>query len=159
RKFVLGLVLTAPLFALSMARDFGLLGAAGEEVWTGWLMLVLATPVQVVLGGDFYRGAWKALRNRTANMDVLVALGTSAAYGYSWPVLTAVSVGSHALGHHLYFETAAVILTLIKLGKLLEARAKGEAGEAIRRLMELRPRTARVLRGGREVEVPVDAVL
>jgi Cu+-exporting ATPase len=91
-------------------------------------------------------------------MDVLVALGSSAAYFYSVPVLVALSTGSSALGQHVYFETAAVILTLIKLGKLLEARAKGQTGEAIRRLMGLRPRTARVLREGGERDVPVEQV-
>jgi Cu+-exporting ATPase len=103
-------------------------------------------------------GGWKALRNGTANMDVLVALGSSAAYFYSVPVVIALTTGSAALGEHVYFETAAVILTLIKLGKLLEARAKGETGEAIRRLMDLRPRIATVLRGNEEVQLAVEAV-
>jgi Cu+-exporting ATPase len=141
-----------------MGRDFGLLGTWSHGAWFSWLLMVLATPVQLYVGWDFYVGGWKALRNGTANMDVLVALGSSAAYFYSVPVLVALTMGSTALGEHVYFETAAVILTLIKLGKLLEARAKGETGEAIRRLMGLRPRTARVARGGSEVEVHVDDV-
>jgi Cu+-exporting ATPase len=121
-------------------------------------MLLLATPVQFWVGRDFYVGGWKALRNGTANTDVLVALGSSAAFFYSVPVLVALTLGDHGLGEHLYFETAAVIITLIKLGKLLEARAKGETSAAIRSLMELRPATARVLEGGVEREVPVEAV-
>ena len=141
-----------------MARDLGVLGMWSHGAWFSWMLFLLATPVQLYVGHDFYVGAWKALRNGSANMDVLVALGSSAAYFYSVPVLLALTVGSSALGEHVYFETAAVILTLIKLGKLLEARAKGETGEAIRRLMDLRPRTARVLKAGEETEVPADAV-
>jgi Cu+-exporting ATPase len=159
RKFWTGAAFTVPLFLLSMGRDLGWLGMWAHGPAMGWLLLALATPVQLYVGWDFYVGAWKALRNGTANMDVLVALGSSAAYFYSIPVLLALSAGSSALGQHVYFETAAVILTLIKLGKLLEARAKGETGEAIRRLMGLRPDSARVLRGGAEVDVPVDAVV
>jgi Cu+-exporting ATPase len=158
RMFWTGVVFTLPLFLLSMGRDFGLFGMEAHAPWFGWLMFALATPVQFYVGRDFYVGGWKALRNGTANMDVLVALGSSAAYFYSIPVLVALSFGSAELGEHVYFETAAVILTLIKLGKLLEARAKGQTGQAIRRLMGLRPRTARVIREGQELDVPVDAV-
>src|SRR5688572_28743511 len=139
RKFATGAAFTLPLFLLSMARDFGLLGMWSHAPWFGWLLMLLATPVQLYVGRDFYVGGWKALRNGTANMDVLVALGSSAAYFYSVPVLVALTLGSRALGEHVYFETAAVIITLIKLGKLLEARAKGETGDAIRRLVSLRP--------------------
>jgi len=158
RKFWVGAAFTLPLFLLSMGHDFGLLGAWAHGPTLVLVMLLLATPVQFYVGLDFYVGAWKALRNRTANMDVLVALGSSAAYFYSVPVAMALATGSSALGEHVYFETAAVILTLIKLGKLLEARAKGETGEAIRRLIGLRPRTARLIRDGEEVDVPADAV-
>jgi Cu+-exporting ATPase len=158
RKFWAGAAFTLPLFLLSMGRDLGLLGMWAHAPWFSWVLMLLATPVQLYVGWDFYVGAWKSLRNGTANMDVLVALGSSSAYLYSVPVVIALTLGSPALGEHVYFETAAVILTLIKLGKLLEARAKGETGEAIRRLMELRPRTARVLRDGEEIEVPADAV-
>jgi Cu+-exporting ATPase len=120
-----------------------------------WAELVLATPVQFASGARFYRGAWQALRARSGNMDVLVALGTSAAYFYSlWLVLRH---GSMAMGH-LYFEAAAVVITLVLLGKWLEARAKRSASAALRELMALRPAIATVLRGGQEVTVPVAEV-
>jgi Cu+-exporting ATPase len=158
RKLAAGVGFSLPLFLFSMGRDFGLLGEWAAGTWANWLMLALSTPVQIYVGADFYRGAFQALRNRSANMDVLVALGSSAAYLYSLPVTVALELGSHALGHHVYFETAAVILTLIKLGKLLEARAKGRTSAALKRLMGLRPKTARVLRGGAEIEIAVEEV-
>ncbi len=159
RKFWVGVVFSAPLFALSMARDFGLLGPWAHEAWVNWLMLVLATPVQTYVASDYYVGAWKAVRNGAANMDVLVSLGSSVAYAYSVVVTLALTGGSVAIGEHVYFETAALIITLIKLGKLLEVRAKGETGEAIRELMSLQPPTARVVRDGEEVSVPVAEVV
>ena len=121
-------------------------------MWTlnGWVQLALATPVQLVAGARFYRGAWGALRAGSANMDVLVALGTTAAFG--------LSVAMLATGGHLYFEGAAAIITFVRLGKLLETRAKHGTTRAIRALMELRPEVARVRRGDGEVEVPVEAV-
>ncbi len=158
RLFLVGVLFAGPLFLLSMARDFGLLGAWAHEPWVNWLMFALATPVQLRVGWDFYVGSWKALRNGTANMDVLVALGSSVAYGYSVVIAALLSVGSTAAGEHVYFETAALILTLIKLGKLLEVRAKGETGAAIRELMSLQPETARLVRDGVETEVPLSAV-
>jgi len=159
RKFWTGVAFSAPLFLLSMARDFMLVGMWAHAPWVNWLMLVLATPVQLYVGSDYYVGAWKALRNRTANMDVLVALGSSVAYVYSIVVTVALTLGSTGAGAHVYFETAALIITLIKLGKLLEVRAKGETGRAIRELMALAPPTARVLRGGVETDVPVESVV
>ncbi|HEU4923472.1 MAG TPA: copper-translocating P-type ATPase, partial [Burkholderiales bacterium] len=116
----------------------------------GWLQLALATPVQFWLGARFYRAGWKALRARTGNMDLLVALGTSAAYGLSVYMLW------RHWGHepHLYFEAGAAVITLVLLGKWLEARAKRQTTEAIRALQSLRPETARVVRDGKEVEVP-----
>ena len=151
RLFVLGAIFSLPLFVLAMARDFGLLGAWAHAGWINALMWALATPVQVIVGRQYYEGAYKALRNGSANMDVLVALGTSVAYIYS----AAVTLGAPG---HVYFETAAVIITLIVLGKLLEARAKGRTSEAIRKLMGLRAKTARILRNGAEVDVPVETV-
>jgi P-type Cu+ transporter len=153
RVFWFGVAFTAPLFILSMARDFGVLGAWAQVPWVDFAFLALALPVQIVVGRDFYRGAWNALRNRTANMDVLVALGSTVAFLYSVAVTLAVAMGSHTLGHHVYYETAAVILTLIKLGKLLEVRAKGRTGAAIERLLSLEPKRARVEREGREIEI------
>ena len=121
-----------------------------------YLEFALATPVQFWIGSRFYRGAWKALKARTANMDVLVAMGTSAAYFYSLGLLLAE--GSAASGR-LYFEAAAVIVTLILAGKVLESRAKRSTAAAIRELMSLRPERARVVREGREEEIPINAVL
>ena len=153
RKFWVGVTFALPLFLLSMARDFGLLGAWAHASWVNWLFLALATPVQFYTGWDYYVGSYHALRNRTANMDVLVAMGSSVAYIYSIAVLLLPGAG-----HHVYFETSAIIITLIKLGKLLEARAKGQTGAAIRKLIGLRPKTARVVRDGAEVDVPVEKV-
>ena len=157
-KLWIGVAFSLPLFLLSMTRDFGLLGAWAHASWVNWLMLVAATPVQFYVGWDFYVGAWKSLRNLSANMDVLIAMGSSAAYFYSLPVTLALSFGSQALGSHVYYETAAVIITLIKLGKLLEARAKGKTSAAIKKLMGLRPKTARVVRGAAEVDIPIEEV-
>jgi Cu+-exporting ATPase len=117
---------------------------------------MLATPVQIVIGWRFYRGAWKALRNLSGNMDLLVALGTTAAWGFSM-VMVAMQ-GDHAHGH-LYFEGSAVVLTMVMLGKWLEARAKRGAATAIRELMALRPQSARVERNGRVRELPIDQVV
>jgi len=150
RKFLLGVIFALPLFLLSMGRDFGLIGAWSHAAWVNWAFLVLATPVQFYTGWDYYVGSWKNLRNGTANMDVLVALGSSVAYFYSlWVLLTP------ALGQHVYFETSAVIITLIKLGKMLEARTKGRTGQAIRKLMDLSPKTAVILEAGKEKEIPL----
>lgn len=153
RKFWVGVGFTLPLFLLSMARDFGLLGAWGHQPWVNWLFLILATPVQFYVGWDYYVGGFKSLRAGSANMDVLVAMGSSVAYFYSLAVLL-----FPGLGDHVYFETSATIITLIKLGKMLEARAKGRTSEAIKKLMGLRPKTARVVRDGAEVDVPVESV-
>jgi Cu+-exporting ATPase len=152
-KFVVGLAFTIPLFVLSMGRDLGFFGPWAQETWVAWLFLALATPVQFYTGGDYYSGGFKSLRNQSANMDVLVAMGSSVAYFYSLVVVVAPS-----LGHHVYFETSAVIITLIKLGKMLEARTKGRTGDAIRKLMKLRPKTAFIEVDGQEKEIPVSQV-
>ena len=154
RKFWVGVAFTLPLFLLSMGRDFGLLGAWAHAPWVNWLFLALATPVQFYVGWDYYVGGYKSLRAGSANMDVLVAMGSSAAYFYSLAVVL-----FPALGGHVYFETSATIITLIKLGKVLEARAKGRTSEALRKLMGLRPKTARVVRAGVEMDVPVESVV
>ncbi|MFN2278503.1 MAG: heavy metal translocating P-type ATPase [Candidatus Promineifilaceae bacterium] len=159
KRLITGLIFTVPLFVLSMARDFGLLGAWSHENWVNWLFLALATPVQFYVGWDYYTGAYKSLRNGSANMDVLVAMGSSVAYFYSLAVLIALTMGSTSLGTHVYFETSAVIITLIVLGKLLEARAKGQTSEAIRKLAGLQARTARVQRNGVTVDIPVEQVV
>ncbi|HSA99016.1 MAG TPA: heavy metal translocating P-type ATPase [Anaerolineales bacterium] len=164
RLLIIGLIFTVPLFLFAMARDFGLLPAIFYETavmegmkavpawWTNWLMLALAAPVQFYVGWQYYVGAFKALRNKSANMDVLIAMGSSAAFFYSLPITFGWLAG------HVYYETAAVIITLIKLGKFLEARAKGRTSEAIKKLMGLRAKTARIIRAGTEAEVPIDDV-
>ncbi len=152
RYLIIGLVFTVPLFLFSMARDLGLLGMWSHAPWTNWMMLILATPVQFYVGKQYYVGAYKSLRNRSANMDVLIAMGSSAAYFYSLAVVLGLISG------HVYFETSAVIITLIKLGKYLEARAKGRTSDAIKKLMGLRAKTARVVRDDQEMDIPVDDV-
>lgn len=152
-----GLVITIPLFLISMSRDLGLLGAWAHAPWLNWLMWALATPVQFYVGRDYYVNGYKALKNGAANMDVLIAMGSSAAYFYSVAVILGNAFG-FALGDHVYFETAAVIITLIRLGKFLEAKAKGATSEAIKALMGLRAKTARVERDGQEIDVPVAQV-
>ncbi|MEW6045039.1 MAG: heavy metal translocating P-type ATPase [Bacillota bacterium] len=121
-----------------------------------WFQLAMATPVQFVAGWQFYRDSYHTLKNKSANMSVLVAMGTSAAYLYSLVITLAGPLVPGA--HHVYFETSAIIITLIILGKYLEALAKGRTSEAIRKLMGLQARTARVVRDGTELEVPVEQV-
>jgi Cu+-exporting ATPase len=142
-----------------MARDFGLLGEWAHAPWVNWFFLALATPVQFYVGWDYYVGAYKSLRNGSANMDVLVAMGSSVAYFYSIAVLIALTLGSSALGMHVYFETSAMIITLIVVGKLLEARAKGQTSAAIKKLMGLQAKTARVVRSGNEIDIPIAEVV
>jgi len=161
RKLLISAVLSLPLL-LSMAAHFSFLSwiRAPDLFMNPWFQLALATPVQFYIGGSFYAGAYKALRNGSANMDVLVALGTSAAYFYSLYLTIDWAVrgdGMHARPA-MYYETSAVLLTLVILGKLFEALAKGRTSEAIKALMGLRAKTALVLRGGREVPVPVEEV-
>jgi P-type Cu+ transporter len=154
KLLMIGILFTVPLFLLSMARDFDLIPQSiGFAPWMNWLMLLLATPVQFYVGWQYYVGAFKALRNKSANMDVLIAMGSSIAYLYSLPIVFGWLTG------HVYLETAAVIITLIRLGKFLEARAKGRTSEAIKKLMGLRPKTARLVRNGAEIDVPVDEVV
>ncbi len=156
RMLIIGLIFTTPLFILSMGRDFGLLPQAlAHAPWMNYLFWFLATPVQFYVGWQYYVNGFKSLRNGSANMDVLVALGTSAAYFYSIPI-TLGWIPGHVF--HVYFEISAVIITLVKLGKYFEAKAKGGASDAIRKLMNLRPRKAYVVRDGIEVEVTVDEV-
>ena len=154
RYFWVGVIFTLPLFIMSMSRDFFLLGDWSHAAWVNWLFFFLATPVQFYTGWGFYTGGYKSVRSGSANMDVLVALGSSTAFFYSLALLLIPG-----LGHHVYFETSALIITLIKLGKLLEARAKGQASAAIRKLMDLAPKIAHLENAQGEVEdVPVERV-
>lgn len=147
---ILAALLSLPLVAPMLLELFGV-----HLMLPGWLQLALATPVQFWLGARFYRAGWKALKAGAGNMDLLVALGTSAAYGLSvYQLATNRSEGMP----HLYFEAAAVVITLVLLGKWLEARAKKQTTTAIRALQELRPEFARIRRGGADIDVPVDQV-
>jgi Cu+-exporting ATPase len=150
RRFWIAVLLTVPLVG-QMLFMFVAHGHANEL--PRWLQLALATPVQFWIGWRFYDGAYKALRGGGANMDVLVALGTSMAWGFS----TVVTV--FGLPQHVYFEGGAAVITLVLLGKLLEARAKARTSEAIESLIRLQPKTARVERDGQWVEMAVDALM
>jgi Cu+-exporting ATPase len=154
KQLVLGLFFTIPLFIISMAGDLGFLPMAiSHSGWIKWLMFALALPVQLYVGRQYYSGAYNSIRNGSANMDVLVALGTTAVFVYSIPVMLGLIPG------HVYYETAAVIIVMVKLGKLLEARAKGGTSEAIKKLMGLQAKTAHLIRDGIEMDVPVGDVL
>jgi Cu+-exporting ATPase len=150
RRFWISVALTLPLLG-QMLWMFG--EHAHQNELSRWLQLALATPVQFWIGWRFYDGAWKTLRGGGANMDVLVALGTSMAWGFS----TVVTV--FGLAQHVYFEAGAAVITLVLLGKLLEARAKARTSEAIESLIRLQPKTARVERDGQWVEMPVEALM
>ncbi len=149
REFWIAALLTAPLLA-QMAVMFA---AVHVDLLPRWLQFVLATPVQLWIGRRFYVGAWHSLRGGGASMDVLIALGTTMAYGFS----AAVTVFN--LPYHVYFEAGAAIITLVLMGKLLEARAKGRTSEAIAQLIRLQPKTARVERGGEIVEIDIAQIL
>jgi len=153
RKFAVGVLFALPLFILSMGRDFGFIGQWSHAPWVNWLFWALASPVQFYTGWDYYVGGLKSLKNKSANMDVLVAMGSSVAYAYSMAVLLFPSVGAH-----VYFETSAVIITLIKMGKMLESRTKGRTGGAIRKLIGLSPKTATILENDTEKEIPLTRV-
>lgn len=151
-RFVISALLSLPLLVAMLAHFF-MLDWIPAFLMNPWVQFALATPVQFWIGWPFYRGAYKALKNGSANMDVLVALGTSAAYFYS---LFEAIRGNEM---NLYFEVSAILITLIVLGKFLEARAKGRTSEAIKKLMGLRAKTAIVIRDGQELEIPVEHVL
>ncbi len=151
RAVIVATLLSLPLVIPMLGELFG-------QHWmlNGWIQLALATPVQFWLGGRFYRAGWKALKAKAGNMDLLVALGTSAAFALSLYHLLFVNHGPHTV---LYFEAAAVVITLVLLGKYLEARAKRQTTEAIRALAALRPDIARVQRNGHEKELPIAQVV
>jgi len=150
RRLIVGIVLSSIIMVLSMGHDFGLIPHIPGY---GWILLILTIPVQFWVGWPFLNSAWKAAtKARTANMDTLVSMGSLAAFFYSVVVLVL------GLDAHLYFESAAVIITLIMVGKYLEARAKTQAGDAIRKLLSLQAKAARVVRQGEEIELPIDQV-
>lgn len=161
RKFFISAILALPLL-WSMVSHFSFM----SWIWlpdlfmNPWFQLALATPVQFYIGGHFYVGAYKALVNKSANMDVLIALGTSAAYFYS--LYLTIEWASNGGGHHgpdMYYETSAVLITLVLLGKLFETLAKGRTSEAIKTLMGLQAKTALVVRDGIEQSVPIEEVV
>jgi Cu+-exporting ATPase len=169
RLFVFSLVLALPAFLISMVPPFmttvptavatwlaNTVGGAWDPMMVGkYLAFALVTPVQFIAGAQFYRGFWHALKRRSGNMDTLIAIGTSAAYFYS----VAATFIPALEGEPVFFETSALLLTFVILGKLLEARAKGRTGDAIKKLMGLAAKTARVVRGGAETDVPVEQVV
>ncbi len=167
RLLMIGALFTIPLTVLSMTRHFAhqipfimqTFPWLMNDVWL-FIFGAMATPVVIVLGRQYIAGAWKSLRNGAANMDALVAMGSISAYVYGLIVLLGMILGfSELVGKSDYFESAAVILTLITLGKLLEAGAKGRTSQAIKTLIGLKPKTAAILRGGDEIIIPIDDVL
>ena len=170
RKFWFAAVLSVPVLAIAMSHGRISWLAGG---WTSWLQLALTTPVVFYAGAQFYRGAWAAFRHRAADMNTLIAVGTGAAYLYSViatlvPGAFARAGGGTMTGMEgmdtsamapVYFEAASVIIALILLGRMLEARAKGQTGDAIRRLIGLQAKTARVIRAGQEMDIPVEEVV
>jgi Cu+-exporting ATPase len=159
-RLISGAVLTVPLFLLVFWERLGLSSFLEIPKQTGFLMqLIIQTPVQFWVGWQFYTGAIAAARHRTTNMNTLIAVGTSAAYIYSvtatlFPALFEIK----GYSAEVYFDTAAAIIVLILLGRLLEARAKGQTSEAIKKLMGLQPKTARVIRNGEEKDLPIEEV-
>jgi len=155
RMVVVAGVLSAPLLVYMLAMVFNLHGIIPGIFYNPYFQFVLATPVQFWAGGNFYREAFVALKGRSANMSVLVALGTSAAYFYS---VGATFFPGYLGRAEIYYEVGAIIITLVLMGKTLETIAKGRTSEAIKKLLGLQARTARVIREGREMEIPVEEV-
>lgn len=160
QKFIFSAILTLPLL-WTMVAHFSFLSFIylPDIFMNPWFQLALATPVQFIIGAQFYKGAYTSLKNKSANMDVLVALGTSAAYFYSL-YLSFEWMNAGGIGEpELYFEASAVIITLILLGKLFEVRAKGKTSQAIQKLLDLQAKTARVIRNGQEQEIAIEEVI
>lgn len=159
-KFMVGVGLLIPMMILCYWKELGLesflaLGTQGNFV----LQFVLQSPIQFWVGWQFYKGAWAAAKHRTTDMNTLIAVGTSAAYGYSVVASFFPKIFSaQGLSPQVYFDTAGAIIVIILLGRMLEARAKGRTSEAIQKLMGLQPRTARIVRHGQELEVPLEDV-
>lgn len=158
-KFIFSAILTFPLLWTMVTHfEFTSWIYSPDMLMNPWVQLALAAPVQFIVGAQFYKSAYKSLRNGSANMDVLVALGTSAAFFYSIFLGYEWQVGGQIGMPELYFEAAAVIITLILLGKLFEVRAKGRTGQAIQKLLGMQAKTARVKRDGEEIEIAVEEV-
>ena len=170
---IVGLAFAIPTFILSMSRDFGLLakllgsnfapmspptlsgmehGMPIEYNIINWILFALTLPVMLYTAKPFFMHGYKALRNGAANMDVLIALGSGVAFAYSLLTLFGIFKG------HVYFETAAMIVALISIGKYIEVKAKGRTSAAIKSLMNLAPKTARVIRLGQEIDLPIQQI-
>ncbi len=168
-RFWSSVALSVPLFFIAMVPPFMMTVPEATASWLSatlggtfdamlvhkWMMFALTTPVQFVIGWQFYRGAWGAIKQRAGNMDTLIAIGTSAAYFYS----LAATVVPTLAEEPVFYETSALLITFVLLGKLLEARAKGRTSDAIKKLMGLAAKTARVVRGGEEMDIPVEQVV
>ncbi|KKB39469.1 heavy metal translocating P-type ATPase [Bacillus thermotolerans] len=155
-KLIISVLLSAPLLLTMLVHLFGM--SIPDIFMNPWFQFALATPVQFIIGWQFYEGAYKNLRNGGANMDVLVALGTSAAYFYSL-YEAFKTIGNPEYMPHLYFETSAVLITLILFGKYLETRAKSQTTNALSKLLNLQAKEARVIRDGKELMIPVEEVV
>ncbi|WP_272032170.1 heavy metal translocating P-type ATPase [Oceanobacillus kimchii] len=159
-KFIFSAILTLPLLWTMVTHfEFTSFIYSPDMLMNPWVQLALATPVQFIVGAQFYRGAYKALRSKSANMDVLVALGTTVAYLYSIFLGIEWQINGQVGMPELYFEAAAVIITLVILGKLFEVRAKGRTGQAIQKLLGMQAKTARVIRDGNEQEIAIEEVM
>lgn len=149
RMFIISLILTTPIFILSFPEIFNIM-----LPYQNFILLILTTPVQFYVGYMFYKGSYFAFKAKTASMDTLVAVGTSAAYFYS-----ALIILMPDFGNYVYFDTSAVLITFITLGEWLEAVTKGKASEAIKKLIGLQPKTANVIRNGKELQIPIEDVM
>ncbi|MEK7545805.1 MAG: heavy metal translocating P-type ATPase [Patescibacteria group bacterium] len=164
RKFLIGSALSLPMLWFMLLDFFALPGRAATLPSVGIVSFLLATPVQIALGAGFYKGMWSSLRMRTFNMDSLIAIGTTAAFAYSainlaiYAVTKGTVIGIGGKIPELYFETSAFLITFVLLGKWLESKAKGETSEAVKKLMGLQAKTARVMRDGRPFDVPIEEV-
>jgi Cu+-exporting ATPase len=151
KKLFISLALAIPVLVLSMGMK--IFPSIENVPYREWLQLLFATPIQLWAGRQFYKGFWGALKARTANMDSLIAIGTTTAFLYSLLVIIGLISGD------VYFEISSVLIVFVLLGKWLEARAKGKTGDAIKALMGLAPKTAIVVRGNQEIEIPLEQVI
>ncbi len=156
-RLIASTVLTIPLVLAMIVNIFNIEGMLSEILHKPWVQLALATPVQFIIGAKFYVNSYKAIKNKSANMDVLIALGTTAAYFFS--IYNGFFSTTPGAKMELYFEASAVIITLIILGKYLEAIAKGKTSEAIKKLIGLQPKVATVIRGDQEIKISIDEVI
>lgn len=166
KKFLWSMMLSLPMLYFMLLDFFKWLPGVTVMPYIGIISLILATPIQFIIGAGFYKGMWSSLRMKTFNMDSLIAIGTSTAYFYSLFQYVSYFLNTGSLiglgGEkipELYFETAAFLITFVVLGKWLEGKAKGETSDAIKKLMGLQPKTARVVRGGSTLDIPIEQVV